>query len=99
MRYGYDLHNPIEREMYFKKHERDLQRMLNKGEDINKNFRDIIKETQEEMEYFKQREKQEQEIEKRIQEETERRIEKQIEKELPSIIERALDKELQKIFK
>ena len=38
MRYGYDLNNPLEREMYFKKHERDLQRMLNKGEDINKNF-------------------------------------------------------------
>ena len=24
MRYGYDLNNPLEREMYFKKHERDL---------------------------------------------------------------------------
>ena len=91
MRYGYDLNNPLEREMYFKKHERDLQRMLNKGEDINKNFRDIIKETQEEIEYFKQREKQEQEEEKQIAE--------KIEKELPSIIERALDKEIQKIIK
>ena len=91
MRYGYDLHNPLEREMYFKKHERDLQRMLNKGEDINKNFRDIIKETQEEIEYFKQREKQEQE--------EERQIADKIEKELPSIIEKALDKELQKMFK
>ena len=95
MRYGYDLNNPIERDMYFKKKQRDLQRMFDKDKDINQSFAEVIRETQEELKYFQQREKQEQEIEKRIQEETEKRIQQQIEKELPKVIE----KELQKIFK
>lgn len=91
MRYGYDLHNPLEREMFFKRHENNLKRMLDKENSIGQNFRDIIKETQEEFEYFRQREKQEQEEEKQITE--------KIEKELPNIIERELDKQIQKIFK
>jgi hypothetical protein len=26
MQYGYDLHNPIERQMYFEKHQREIDR-------------------------------------------------------------------------
>lgn len=95
MRYGYDLNNPIERDMFFKKHQRNLQRMFNSDKKTSLNFAEVIKEIQEELNYFMQREKQEQEIEKRIQEETNKRVEQQIEKELPNIIE----KELSKLFK
>lgn len=95
MRYGYDLNNPIERNMFFEKHQRSLQRMFNSDKKTSLNFAEVIKEIQEELNYFKQREKQEQEIEKRIQEETNKRVQQQIEKELPNIIE----KELSKLFK
>ena len=56
MRYGYDLNNPKEREMYFQKRQRDLKRQINTG-DINDGLWEIIKEHQNEILYFRERER------------------------------------------
>lgn len=86
MRYGYNLNNPKEREMYFQKRMRDIKRQINKT-DINKGLAEAIRETQEEMKYFNQNENNEKAVNKAIKEE--------IENKLPDIIE----KELKEIFK
>lgn len=56
MRYGYNLNNPKEREMYFQKRQRDLKRQINTG-DINDGLWEIIKEHQNETQYFRERER------------------------------------------
>ena len=56
MRYGYDLNNPKEREMNFQKRQRDLKRQINTV-DINDGLWEIIKEHQNEIQYFRERER------------------------------------------
>lgn len=56
MRYGYNLNNPKEREMYFQKRQRDLKRQINTV-DINDGLWEIIKEHQNEIQYFRERER------------------------------------------
>jgi hypothetical protein len=52
----YDLNNPKEREMYFQKRQRDLKRQIN-AVDINDGLWEIIKEHQNEIQYFRERER------------------------------------------
>lgn len=56
MRYGYNLNNPKEREMYFQKRQRDLKRQINTV-DINDGLWEIIKEHQNEIQCFRERER------------------------------------------
>ena len=56
MRYGYKLNNPKERKMYFQKRQRDLKRQINTV-DINDGLWEIIKEHQNEIQYFRERER------------------------------------------
>ena len=56
MRYGYNLNNPKERKMYFQKRQRDLKRQINTV-DINDGLWEIIKEHQNEIQYFRERER------------------------------------------
>lgn len=56
MRYGYNLNNPKEREMYFQKRQRDLKRQINTV-DINDGLWEIIREHQNEIQYFRERER------------------------------------------
>lgn len=56
MKYGYDFNNPKEREMYFQKRQRDLKRQINTV-DINDGLWEIIKEHQNEIQYFRERER------------------------------------------
>lgn len=87
MRYGYDLHNPLDREMIMKMHEKQLKRMFSKDITAQQGFIEILKEQQEEYKYFEEREKRENEMYKDI--------EKQIEEQIPKVI----DRELEKLFK
>ena len=56
MKYGYDFNNPKERKMYFQKRQRDLKRQINTV-DINNGLWEIIKEHQNEIQYFRERER------------------------------------------
>lgn len=56
MKYGYDFNNPKEREMYFQKRQRDLKRQINTV-DINDGLWETIKEHQNEIQYFRERER------------------------------------------
>lgn len=56
MKYGYDFNNPKERKMYFQKKQRDLKRQINTV-DINDGLWEIIKEHQNEIQYFRERER------------------------------------------
>ena len=56
MRYGYKLNNPKERKMYFQKRQRDLKRQINTV-DINDGLWEIIREHQNEIQYFRERER------------------------------------------
>ena len=56
MKYGYDFNNPKERKMYFQKRQRDLKRQINTV-DINDGLWEIIKEHQNEIQYFRERER------------------------------------------
>lgn len=56
MKYGYDFNNPKERKMYFQKRQRDLNRQINTV-DINDGLWEIIKEHQNEIQYFRERER------------------------------------------
>lgn len=90
MRYGYDLKNPKERDMYLRKKQQEYQRANDTTKTEQEKFNEIIKERQAELEFFREREKQQKNIENDI--------EKQIEKDLPKIIETKLQ-ELLKGFK
>ena len=59
MRYGYDINNPIEREMLLNRFERNFKRANNKDLTLQEGLVYVMKEHREEMEYFIQREKQE----------------------------------------
>lgn len=82
MRYGYDMNNPIERQMYIDKHKRDLQRQFDNSKTPQEKYIDFIKEQQKEFDYFYNREKMEKELEKDL--------EKQAEEKLPEILENTL---------
>ena len=82
MRYGYDMNNPIERQMYIDKHKRDLQRQFDNTKTPQEKYNEIIKEQQKEFEYFRNREKMEIELEKEL--------EKQAAEKLPDILEKQL---------
>lgn len=82
MRYGYDMNNPIERQMYIDKHKRDLQRQFDDTKTPQEKYNEIIKEQQKEFEYFRNREKMEIELEKEL--------EKQAAEKLPDILEKQI---------
>ena len=82
MRYGYDMKNPIERQMYIDKHKRDLQRQFDDTKTPQEKYNEIIKEQQKEFEYFRIREKMEIELEKEL--------EKQAAEKLPDILEKQI---------
>jgi hypothetical protein len=44
MRFGYDMKNPIEREMYIEKHKRELQRAFDKDKTPQEKYIEFIKE-------------------------------------------------------
>lgn len=82
MRYGYNMNNPIERQMYIDKHKRDLQRQFDDTKTSQEKYNEIIKEQQKEFEYFRNREKMEIELEKEL--------EKQAAEKLPDILEKQI---------
>lgn len=78
MRYGYDLRNPKEMEMYVQKKQREYQRAFNTNLTPQEKYIEYIKEQQKEFEYFQERDRQEKELEqmktdfiKEVEEETE----------------------------
>lgn len=81
MRYGYDLTNPKEMEMYVQKKQREYQRAFNPNLTIQEKYIEFIKEQQAEFDYFQERDRQERELEqmktdfiKEVEEETETAI-------------------------
>ena len=94
MRYGYDMNNPIEREMYFEKHQREMQRAADNTKTIQEKYNEFIKEQQAEFEYFRKRDLRE----KAAAAEAEKQIQEQIEKQLPQILDNVLN-DLLKDFK
>ena len=82
MRYGYDMNNPIERQMYIDEHKRDIQRQFDDTKTPQEKYNEIIKEQQKEFEYFRNREKMEIELEKEL--------EKQAAEKLPDILEKQI---------
>lgn len=64
MRYGYDLKNPMDREMYLKIRQREFERANNKDLTLQQAYTEYLKDYQKEMEYFVWRDRQEQEMEK-----------------------------------
>lgn len=64
MRYGYDLTNPTERQMYIEKKQREYKRFNDKSKTFEEKYIDLIKERQEELKFFRERDKAEREIEK-----------------------------------
>ena len=99
MRYGYDLNNPLEREMYFKRLVRNLQRANDKNITFEQGFNEVMKEHQEEMEYFLQREKQEKYIREKLEKQIRKELEKEIEKEIENKVEKKLDEIVKEMFK
>lgn len=78
MRYGYDLRNPKEMEMYVQKKQREYQRAFNPNLTPQEKYIEYIKEQQKEFDYFQERDRQEKELEqmktdfiKEVEEETE----------------------------
>ena len=64
MRYGYDLKNPMDREMYLKMRQREFERANNKDLTLQQAYTEYLKDNQKETEYFVWRDRQEQEIKK-----------------------------------
>lgn len=86
MRYGYDLKNPMDREMYLEMRKREFERVNNIDLTLSQAYAEYLKDNKKEMEYFKFRDKMEKEQEKEI----EKQIEEQIEKQLPDFIEKTI---------
>ncbi len=86
MRYGYDLKNPMDREMYLKMKQREFERVNNKDLTLQQAYTEYLKDSFKERDYFILRDKMEQEQEK----EMEKQLEEQIEKQLPEFIEKTL---------
>ena len=87
MRYGYDMNNPIEREMYIEKHKRELQRAADNTKTPQEKYNEFIKEQQAEFEYFRKRDLRE----RAEAAEAEKQIQEQIEEKLPQMIDKVLD--------
>ena len=85
MRYGYDLKNPMDREMYLKMRQREFERANNKDLTLQQAYTEYLKDNQKEMEYFKWRDRQEQEIKKEQQKQKEDFI-KEVEEETETAI-------------
>lgn len=87
MRYGYEMKNPIEREMYIEKYKRQLQRAADNTKTPQEKYNEFIKEQQAEFKYFRKRDSRE------IAEaaEAEKQIQEQIEQKLPQMIDKVLD--------
>ena len=64
MRYGYDLKNPMDREMYLKMRQREFERVNNKDLTLSQAYTEYLKDNKKEMEYFLWRDRQEQELKK-----------------------------------
>ncbi len=87
MRYGYDLRDTRDREMYLKMKKREFERVNNKDLNLQQAYTEYLKDSFMERDYFIQREKEEQEAAAAI----EKEIQEQIEKQLPQVLESALD--------
>ena len=57
MRYGYDLKNPMDREIYLKMRQREFERANNKDLTLQEAYTQYLKDNQIERDYFIQREK------------------------------------------
>lgn len=87
MRYGYDINNPIEREIYIQKHKRELQRAADNTKTPQQKYNEFIKEHQAEFEYFRKRDLRE----RAEAAEAEKQIQERIEQKLPQTIQKVLD--------
>lgn len=94
MRYGYDLKNPRDREMYLKKRKREIERVNNKDLNLQQAYTEFLKDSFMERDYFIQRDKEEKEAAATI----EKEIQEQIEKQLPQVLDDVLN-DLLKDFK
>ena len=81
MRYGYDLRDTRDREMYLKMKKREFERVNNKDLNLQQAYTEYLKDSFMERDYFIQREKEEQEAAAAI----EKEIQEQIEKQLPQV--------------
>lgn len=82
MKYGYNIKQPTERQMYIEKHKRDLQRSFS-NKTPQENYNDIMAEKKKEFDYFYNREK--------IEVELENELKKQASEKLPEILEKQLE--------
>ena len=87
MRYGYDLRNPMDREMYLKMRQREFERVNNKDLTLEQAYTQYLKDNQIERDYFIQREK----MEAAAAAEAEKIIEQEIEKKLQPLLESSLN--------
>lgn len=87
MRYGYDLKNPMDREMYLKMRQREFERVNNKDLTLQEAYTQYLKDNQIERDYFIQREK----MEAAAAAEAEKIIEQEIEKKLQPLLESSLN--------
>ena len=94
MRYGYDLKNPRDREMYLKMRKREFERVNNKDLTLQEAYTEYLKDSFMERDYFLQRDKEEKEAAA----EMEKEIQEQIEKQLPQFLDDVLN-DLLKDFK
>ena len=99
MRYGYDLNNPLEREKYFERFERNLKRANNKDLTLQEGLLQVMKEHKEEFEYFRQREEQEKYIREKVEKQMRKELEKEIEKEIENKVKKKLDEIVKEMFK
>ena len=99
MRYGYDINNPIEREMLLNRFEKNFKRANNKELTFEEGFMEVMKEHREEMEYFQQREKQEKYIREKVEKQIRKELEKEIEKQKENKVEKKLDEIVKEMFK
>ena len=87
MRYGYDLKNPMDREMYLKMRQREFERVNNKDLTLQEAYTQYLKDSQIERDYFIQRDK----MEAAAAAEAEKIIEQEIEKKLQPLLESSLN--------
>lgn len=85
MRYGYDLTNPTEKQMYLDKKEKQMKRAQDTTKTLKEKYVEFIKQEQQEYKYFYNRDLQEKEAA-----EAEKQIKEQIEKELPQLLEKTM---------
>lgn len=83
MRYGYDLKKPMEKRMYMEMRKREFERLNNKDLTLSQAYTEYLKDRQKEIEYFRDRDNQEKEMEqqkeqfiKEVEKETENAVNK-----------------------